>query len=202
MKEKSLLPIFDSAYQGFASGDLIRDAFAIRYFQEQGFQMIVTQSFAKNMGLYGERVGAIHFVAADKDTAERVLSQLKIVIRAQYSNPPAHGAKIAAAILTDPKNFQEWQKELSMVSQRILDMRNLLRSKLEALKAPGSWEHITNQIGMFSYTGLTPEQCEILINKYHIYLLKNGRISMCGITTKNVDHLANSIVEAIKATTP
>ena len=125
---------------------------------------------------------------------------MKIVIRAQYSSPPAHGAKIASSILNDAKNFQEWQKELSLVSKRIIDMRNLLRSKLEALKVPGNWEHITNQIGMFSYTGLTPEQCEILINKHHIYLLKNGRISMCGITTNNVDHLANAILDAINLT--
>lgn len=99
MKEKNLLPFFDSAYQGFATGDIIQDAAAIRLFVDLGFQMIVTQSFAKNMGLYGERVGAIHFVCQNNETAEIVLSQVKLVIRPMYSNPPIHGAKIAGAIL-------------------------------------------------------------------------------------------------------
>jgi aspartate/tyrosine/aromatic aminotransferase len=200
MKEGGLLPLFDSAYQGFATGDLVQDAAAIRFFVEQGFQTIVTQSFAKNMGLYGERVGAIHIVCTDDKTAEIVLSQLKLVIRPMYSNPPAHGAKVAAAILGDPKNFKEWQDELTKVSHRIIHMRKILRQKLEDLKVPGSWTHITSQIGMFSYTGLTPEQCDIVINKHHVYLLRNGRISMCGVTTKNVEHLAKAIADAIAST--
>ncbi len=117
-----------------------------------------------------------------------------------YSNPPGHGAKIAAAILGDPKNFKEWQDELTKVSHRIIHMRKLLRQRLEELKVPGTWSHITSQIGMFSYTGLTPEQCDIVIKKHHVYLLRNGRISMCGITTKNVDHLAKAIADAIATT--
>lgn len=102
--------------------------------------------------------------------------------------------------MTNPANQKAWADELRGVSQRIIDMRVLLRKKLEDLKVPGTWDHITTQIGMFSYTGLTPEQCEILINKHHIYLLKNGRISMCGVTTKNVSYLAESIKDAILST--
>jgi aspartate/tyrosine/aromatic aminotransferase len=201
MKERNLLPLFDSAYQGFATGDLIQDAAAIRLFVDQGFQAAVTQSFAKNMGLYGERVGAVHFVCSDKETADIVLSQIKLVIRPMYSSPPAHGAKVAAAILGDAKNFKEWQDELTNISHRVIHMRKLLRQRLEELKVPGTWTHITSQIGMFSYTGLTPEQCDIIIKKHHVYLLRNGRISMCGVTTKNVDHLARAIADSIATTT-
>lgn len=173
-----MFPFFDSAYQGFASGDLVKDAMSIRLFTKWGFQLAVTQSFAKNMGLYSERIGAFHLVTASKDAATRTLSQLKLVIRPMYSNPPAHGARIVAKILTNAKLYEEWLSELKMVSKRIIDMRIALKSELDRLVVPGNWDHIITQIGMFSYTGLTPEQCEILISKYHIYLLKNGRISM------------------------
>ena len=106
MKKKKLIPYFDSAYQGFASGDIIRDASSIRYFVEQGFDMFVSQSYAKNMGLYGERVGALHVVTKDKEIASRVLSQLKIIIRANISSPPIHGARIAERVLSNDANFK------------------------------------------------------------------------------------------------
>lgn len=197
MKERGLFPFLDSAYQGFATGDLDRDAAVIRLFVDMGIQFVLAQSFAKNMGLYGERAGAFHIVCANKDSAARALSQIKLVIRHAYSNPPLHGARIASKVMNDPKNFQEWKDELKMVSERIQKMRVALRDELVALKVPGTWDHITNQIGMFSYTGLSVKQCEILIDKWHIYLLKNGRISMAGITTKNVKYLANAIADAV-----
>lgn len=198
MKKNSLIPFFDSAYQGFATGDLEKDAWPIRYFLEQGFQMLISQSFAKNMGLYGERIGALHIVAESKDTSDKVLSQLKVIIRKKYSSPPLHGALIAQTILNDQKLFNSWRDELqNIVASRIIDMRKALRGELERLNTPGTWNHITDQIGMFSYTGLSPKQCEILINKYHIYLLKSGRISMAGINSKNVKYLAQSIKNAI-----
>jgi len=200
MKERGLIPFMDSAYQGFASGDLEKDALSIRIFLEMGFQMIVAQSFAKNMGLYGERCGALHFVCTSKDVAARVLSQTKIVIRANYSNPPLHPALLGARVLGNKQYFEDWKKELTQVANRILLMRRLLRDELLRLKAPGNWDHITNQIGMFSYTGLTPEQCDIIIKKYHIYLLRNGRISMTGITSKNVAYLARAMKDAIDST--
>ena len=198
MKAKKLTPFFDTAYQGFASGCLIKDAFPIRHFNEQGFQMLVAQSYAKNMGLYGERVGALHVVCHSTKTSERVLSQLKLVIRPMYSSPPAHGALIVFKVLSNPENYKKWTEELAAVSKRIIEVRDLLRKKLEDLKTPGTWEHITNQIGMFSYTGLSEKICESLINKYHVYMLKNGRISLTGITKKNVAYLAESINNAIK----
>jgi aspartate/tyrosine/aromatic aminotransferase len=196
-KEKKLFPYFDSAYQGYASGDLEKDAQAIHIFLNEGLQMLVSQSYAKNFGLYGERIGALHFVCTSKDVAAKVLSQVKIVIRPMYSNPPLHGARIVSKVLGNPQLAKEWKDELKAVSQRIISMRKVLREELIALGTKGTWDHIVNQIGMFSYTGLTPKQCEVLINKYHIYLLKNGRISMAGITTKNVKYLANAIHDAV-----
>jgi aspartate aminotransferase len=155
MKERQLIPYFDTAYQGFASGCLEKDAYAIRLFNKLGFQMIVSQSYAKNMGLYGERIGALHVVCACPKTAEIVLSQIKLVIRPMYSTPPMHGALIVHKVLSNPEYFKRWSDELEKVSHRIIEVRALLRKKLEDLKTPGTWEHITSQIGMFSYTGLS-----------------------------------------------
>lgn len=154
MKARDLFPFFDSAYQGFASGSLEQDAFSIRYFTEHGFQLVAAQSFAKNMGLYGERTGCSHIVCKSTETAVKVQSQLKNLIRAMYSSPPIHGARIAANILNSKANFEEWQAELKEVSLRIIKMRSALKEELIALETPGKWDHITSQIGMFSYTGL------------------------------------------------
>jgi len=195
--DKSFLVFFDSAYQGFVSGDFVKDAWTIRRFMEANVNFILTQSFAKNFGLYGERVGAIHIVCASKDAAARTLSQLKLVIRPMYSNPPCHGAFIIDRIVRNPKLLEEFMSEMKAVANRITDMRKVLHTKLVELKVPGTWNHIVDQIGMFSYTGLSPQQCEVLIKKHHIYLLKNGRISMAGINTKNVGHLASSIADVV-----
>lgn len=197
--QRRLLPFFDSAYQGFASGDLDGDAFAIRMAAAQpGQEMLLAQSFAKNMGLYGERVGALSVVCGNKDVAARVEGQLKLVIRPMYSNPPRHGAEIAARVLGDKGLFEEWKRELAGMANRIIDMRKALRGELEARKAPGSWEFITNQIGMFTYTGLTRPQCELLTKKHHIYLTMDGRISMAGLNAKGAAYLADAIVDVIK----
>lgn len=198
MEKKKLVPYFDSAYQGFASGDIVNDAWAIRHFVERGFNLLVSQSYAKNMGLYGERVGALHVVSSDKETAQKVLSQLKQVIRANYSSPPIHGARIVEKVLSSAENLQAWKDELSQVANRIISMRKALRGKLEEINTPGTWNHITDQIGMFSYTGLNEHQVtEFLIKKHHIHLVKNGRISMAGINTKNVDYIAQAIKDAV-----
>jgi len=154
-KRKQLYPFFDSAYQGFTTGSLDEDGFSARYFYDQGFEMCVAQSFAKTMGLYGERTGCLHFVCHDKEEAQRVLSQVKIVIRTNYSSPPKHGARIAAAIINNPANFKQWTAELQNVVKRMDDMRKALRAAIEAKRVPGDWSHITTQIGMFSFTGLT-----------------------------------------------
>jgi len=198
VKAKKLFPFFDSAYQGFATGDIRRDAESIQIFLEEGLQMFVAQSLAKNMGLYGERIGALHVVCTSKDVAERVLSQLNLIIRPMYSSPPSNGARIAFKVLSNPQYRKRWEEELKGVSGRIIEMRRVLHDELVNLKVPGTWDHIVKQIGMFSYTGLTPAQCESLINKHHIYLIKNGRISMAGVTTKNVKYIAKAIQDVVE----
>jgi len=198
MREKDHLPFFDSAYQGFASGSLEVDAWAIRYFVQQGFNCVVSQSFAKNFGLYNERIGTLSVVCSNKDEASAVLSQLKMVIRPMYSNPPAQGARVVATILDDAGLFKEWVSELEGMAERIQGMRVALRQELERLGTKGDWSHITTQIGMFSFTGLTPAQCEYLMRKHHIYLLKSGRISMAGLNTRNVKYVAEAIHDAVE----
>lgn len=137
------------AYQGFASGNTTRDAFAVRYFVEQGHQVALSQSFAKNMGLYGERVGAFSLVTADPEERARVDSQLKIIIRPMYSNPPVHGARVANTILSSPELYTQWEGEVKGMADRIISMRGKLYDSLVALNTPGEWGHIKSQIGMF-----------------------------------------------------
>ncbi|KAH0531974.1 hypothetical protein TsFJ059_000730 [Trichoderma semiorbis] len=204
IREKKHFPFFDCAYQGFASGDLARDAAAVRYFVEQGFELVVAQSFAKNFGLYGERAGCFHVVAAPAadatTTITRIASQLAILQRSEISNPPLYGARIASTVLNDAQLFAEWEENLKTMSGRIIDMRKALRSKLEELETPGTWNHITDQIGMFSFTGLSEPQVLKLREEYHIYMTKNGRISMAGLNTNNIDHVAQAIRKVVGET--
>jgi len=202
MKAKKHFPFFDCAYQGFASGDLDRDAAAIRLFVEEGFELVIAQSFAKNFGLYGQRAGCFHFVAAPSEEAEdittRVASQLAILQRSEISNPPIYGARIASIILNDPALFAEWQENLRTMSGRIIEMRKALRSKLEELGTPGQWNHITDQIGMFSFTGLTEAQVAKLRTDFHVYMTKNGRISMAGLNSRNIDYFARAVDQVVR----
>jgi len=189
---------FDSAYQGFATGDLDRDAFAIQYFANNGHPVLASQSFAKNFGLYGERIGTFNVVCAKAAKVVSVMSQLDIIIRNLYSNPPKHGALIVKTVLSSPELTQCWRDEMLAMSQRIDTMRKALRSELEKVGAPGDWSHITSQIGMFSFTGLSPTQSAHMLKHHHIYMLGNGRISMAGVTTKNVAYMAQAINETVR----
>lgn len=193
VRESGHTVFFDMAYQGFASGDTDRDAFAVRYFVEQGHEPVLAQSFAKNMGLYGERVGAFSVVCADAAEVRRVDSQVKILVRPLYSNPPVHGARVAAAILGSPTLRAKWLAEVKGMADRIIAMRKLLRGNLEALGSKHDWSHITSQIGMFAYTGLTPEQMDALAKEHSVYATRDGRISVAGITSDNVGRLAEAI---------
>ncbi|WFD33587.1 aspartate transaminase [Malassezia cuniculi] len=197
VKEKEHQVLFDMAYQGFASGDTDRDAFAVRHFVAEGHGIVLCQSFAKNMGLYGERTGLVSFVTADPDERARVESQLKLTIRPIYSNPPLHGARIADTILGDAQLNAQWLSEVKGMADRINGMRSTLRSRLADLGSKQSWEHITNQIGMFAYLGISPEQVSSLVNEHHVYLTRDGRISVAGITEHNVQHLAESIYKVV-----
>jgi aspartate/tyrosine/aromatic aminotransferase len=197
VKEKQHYALLDAAYQGYATGDLDNDARAARIFERAGLEFAISQSYAKNMGLYGERIGCTSFVCTDAATASRVSSQLKVVVRPMYSNPPVHGARIVTKILTDPNLYSEWVAELSKMSGRIKCMREMLYTELQRLGTPGDWSHIVKQIGMFSFTGLTAPQCERLITQHHIYLLSNGRISIAGLSAKTVPRLAAAMHDVI-----
>ncbi|KZZ91978.1 aminotransferase, classes I and II family protein [Ascosphaera apis ARSEF 7405] len=200
----SHFPFFDCAYQGFASGDLNADAWAIRFFVEQGFELCVAQSFAKNFGLYGQRAGAFHFVNAPSEHAalsnQHIASQLTLLQRSEISNPPAYGARVASRILNDPELFKQWEEDLKTMSGRIKEMREGLRDRLEKRGTPGSWDHITRQIGMFSFTGLSETQVAALRSKWHVYMTKNGRISMAGLNTHNIDYFAEAVDSVVRET--
>jgi len=198
LKKKNALPFFDMAYQGFASGDVDRDAVAVREFAAQGHNILLSQSFAKNMGLYGERAGAFSVVCANKDEAARVMSQLKILIRPMYSNPPINGARIVTTILNNPSLRQEWLGDVKGMADRIISMRTQLRNGLEKEGSVKNWTHITDQIGMFCFTGMTAEQVGRLSSEFSVYLTKDGRVSMAGVTSHNVGYLAKAMHEVTK----
>ncbi|KNA06712.1 hypothetical protein SOVF_178490 isoform A [Spinacia oleracea] len=197
VRSKGLLPFFDSAYQGFASGSLDEDAQSVRMFVADGGECFIAQSYAKNMGLYGERVGALSIVCKAADVASRVESQLKLVVRPMYSNPPIHGASIVAKVLKDKDLYDEWTAELKGMADRIISMRQQLFDALTARGTPGDWSHIIKQIGMFTFTGLNAEQVSFMRNEYHIYMTSDGRISMAGLSSRTVPHLADAIHAAV-----
>ncbi|KAF7284028.1 glutamate oxaloacetate transaminase 1 [Rhynchophorus ferrugineus] len=197
IKDKKLFPFFDSAYQGFASGDLDKDAWAVRYFVTQGFELFCAQSYAKNFGLYNERTGNLSVVMNNPSEVPAVKSQITLTVRGMYSNPPSHGARIVSHVLSNKELYNQWRDNIKTMSSRIIEMRKRLREELERLGTPGSWNHITDQIGMFSYTGLNEAQSEHMVKKHHIYMLKSGRISMCGLTPSNVEYVAKSINETL-----
>jgi len=195
IKKKKLLPFFDMAYQGFASGNVNNDAFALRQFVDDGHNVLLSQSFAKNFGLYAERIGAFTVIAKDAEIADKVESQLKILIRPMYSNPPISGARIITEILNDSELNKIWLNDVKTMADRIINMRSLLKSGLENFGSTKNWEHITSQIGMFCYTGLEKSQVIELRDMYHIYLTMDGRISMAGVTSKNVEYLSKAMHE-------
>ncbi|KAJ2765067.1 Aspartate aminotransferase, cytoplasmic, partial [Coemansia nantahalensis] len=199
MEERGHLPFFDCAYQGFATGSVDRDAAAIRLFVRRGFEMLVAESFAKNMGLYGERTGCLHAVLRSSALLPAVSSQLNRVSRATISTASAYGAKVAAAVLQDPALYAEWLDNMEAMSARIREMRTALRSRLEALGTPGDWSHVTSQIGMFSFTGLSQAQVATLRDEYHLYMTDDGRISVAGLNTHNVDYVATAIDAVVRA---
>ncbi|KAI4322792.1 hypothetical protein L6164_022454 [Bauhinia variegata] len=198
-KVKGHFAFFDMAYQGFASGNPERDAKAVRIFLEDGHLIGLAQSYAKNMGLYGQRVGCLSLVCDDAKQAMAVKSQLQQLARPMYSSPPVHGALIVSTILGDAQLKKLWLQEVKVMADRIIGMRSELRERLEKLGSSLSWQHITNQIGMFCYSGMSPEQVDRLTNEFHIYMTHNGRISMAGLNTGNVGYVAEAIHEVTKS---
>ncbi|PYH92385.1 aromatic-amino-acid aminotransferase [Aspergillus ellipticus CBS 707.79] len=199
MKERKLFPVFDAAYLGFNSGNVDDDAFAIRYFVgELELEVGVCLSFAKNMGLYGERTGCVFFVSNAAQAATNTQSVLEMLQRSEVSNPPAYGAKIAATVLTDPELKALWYKDLETMSGRIRAMRVALFEGLNGHGAPGNWDHLVRQSGMFGFLGLSPEVVLRLKEKYHIYMADNSRISIAGLNPGNVDYVARSIAGCLR----
>ncbi|GME42069.1 Aspartate aminotransferase [Neofusicoccum parvum] len=199
IKEKRIFPIFDSAYLGFNSGSVDEDAWAIRYFLEDlALEAAVCMSFAKNMGLYGERVGLVLFVTASAEIARTMHSILENVQRSTVSNPPAYGARIAATVLEKPAIAKQWAQDLITMSGRIQSMRKKLYDELVKLETPGDWTHIIKQSGMFGYTGISRSQVAQLEEKHHIYMADTSRISIAGLNDGNVTYVAKALDNVVR----
>jgi len=189
---RGLVPFLDMAYQGFAEG-IDADAAAVRRFTEACPLVLVSNSFSKSLSLYGERVGALSIVGDNKDVAGRVLSQLKRVIRTNYSNPPTHGGQAVAKVLTTPELRVQWESELGEMRDRIKAMRRQLVDKIRAVRADFDFSFVVNQRGMFSYSGLKAPQVKILRERYSVYAIDSGRICVAALNTRNVDYVARAI---------
>jgi aspartate/tyrosine/aromatic aminotransferase len=197
LAERRLLPMVDFAYQGLAEG-VREDAAGVLSLVRPGCELLIASSFSKNFGLYNERVGALTVVAASEANAQTVLSQLKACIRANYSNPPAHGAAIITTVLNDPQLRAEWEGEVASMRDRINSMRRLFVDALQARGVQRDFSFITRQRGMFSFSGLTKDQVEALRSKYAIYVLGSGRINVAGMTEANMDQLCDAIEDVLK----
>jgi len=194
VKAKNLVPFLDMAYQGFGEG-IAEDGAVIAQFMGAGLDFFVSTSFSKSFSLYGERVGALSVVCESKDEAARVLSQLKIVIRTNYSNPPTHGAQIVATVLNTPALRAMWEEELAGMRVRIKQMRTALLEKLQAAGVKQDMSFITKQKGMFSYSGLSKEQMQRLRSEFGIYGVDSGRICVAALNSKNIDAVVSAIVK-------
>ena len=194
--ERELVPFLDMAYQGFGDG-IAEDGKVVRLFAEAGGPLFVSNSFSKSFSLYGERVGALSIVAASAEEASRVLSQLKRVVRTNYSNPPIHGSQVVATVLATPELRKLWEDELAGMRVRIREMRQALVQKLKD-KAPGQdFEFVIKQRGMFSYSGLTKAQVERLRNEFSVYAVDTGRICVAALNSRNIDPVIDAIAKVL-----
>lgn len=201
LESKQHCAFFDSAYQGFASGDAERDAAALRYVVARGtVPVLLAQSFAKNFGLYGERCGTLSVVGSSREERDRLLSQLKCIIRPMYSSPPRHGSSIVKRVLSDQTLADQYNRECAQMADRIQTMRLRL---VDALKEAGSqhdWSHVASQIGMFAFTGMSSDMCDRLTSEYAIYLTRDGRISIAGLNESNIQYVAEAIHDVTHGT--
>jgi aromatic-amino-acid transaminase len=194
VKARGLVPFLDMAYQGFGEG-IAEDGAVIQQFVDAGLDFFVSTSFSKSFSLYGERVGALSVACASKEEADRVLSQLKRVIRTNYSNPPTHGAQVVATVLTTPALRQMWEDELAGMRVRIKEMRVALQAKLQAAGVKQDMSFITQQKGMFSYSGLNKDQMQRLRSEFGIYGVDSGRICVAALNSKNIDAVVAAIAK-------
>lgn len=198
--KKKLVPFFDSAYQGFAKG-VDEDAQSIRMFVENGHEMLIACSYAKNFSLYGERVGVLFVVAGSPQHIANVGSRINSIIRTTYSNPPMHGAQIVAHILNDAALKKEWESELSSMRERIMEMRKAFVSALSA-QSKQDFSFLNDRNGLFCFSGLTKEQVDHLISEYGIYMTGDGRINIAGLNQDNLDYVVNAISAVLQGVGP
>jgi len=196
IRQRGLVPFLDMAYQGFGEG-IVEDGAVVGLFLSAGLDFFVSSSFSKSFSLYGERVGALSVVCGSKDEADRVLSQIKRVIRTNYSNPPTHGAQVVATVLTTPALRSMWEEELAGMRVRVKEMRLALLEKLHAAGVKSDMSFITQQKGMFSYSGLAKEQMQRLRSEYGIYGVDSGRICVAALNSKNIDAVVAAIAKVI-----
>jgi len=196
IKEKNLVPFLDIAYQGFGDG-LEEDAAVVRLFAQHDITMLISSSFSKSFSLYGERVGALTLVSSSKDETSRVLSQIKRVIRTNYSNPPTHGGTIVSTVLNTPELYDLWVKELAGMRERIRSMRVQLVEKLKAQGVAQNFDFVLAQRGMFSYSGLTAVQVDRLRDEHGVYAVSSGRICVAALNSRNIDYVAQSIAKVL-----
>jgi aromatic-amino-acid transaminase len=193
---RGLVPFLDIAYQGFGDG-IDADGSAVRRFAQAGMPLFVSNSFSKSFSLYGERVGALSVVAETSEEGARVLSQIKRLVRANYSNPPTHGGQVVATVLATPELRALWEQELGQMRERIKAMRKLLVEKIHARVPGADFSFVTRQRGMFSYSGLTREQVVRMREEFAVYAIESGRICVAAINTKNIDYSADAIAKVI-----
>ena len=197
IQARELIPFMDIAYQGFGE-DMDNDAYAIRKAVDMGLPLFVSNSFSKNLSLYGERVGGLSVVCPTTDEAERVFGQLNSMVRRIYSSPPSHGGHVVDIVMNDAALHEQWLGEVYAMRDRIKAMRLKLKSVLEAKIPNRNFDYITRQNGMFSYTGLTPEQVARLQSEYGIYMISNSRMCVAGLNTSNIDYVANAMADVLK----
>ena len=197
VQTRKLIPFMDIAYQGFGE-DMDHDAYAIRKAVEMGLPLFVSNSFSKNLSLYGERVGGLSVVCPTADEAALVFGQLKATVRRIYSSPPAHGGYVTAEVMNTPELFAQWQGEVGEMRDRIRAMRQKLHAVLSAKLPQKNFDYFIKQRGMFSYTGLSPEQVQRLQDEFAVYLVASGRMCVAGLNEANIDYVANAFAEVLK----
>lgn len=198
VQERQLIPFFDNAYQGCCSGDIDKDVFPIRLFDSANIPLLVAQSFAKNMGLYGQRIGMLHITAPSSDHVPHIMSKLKQITRRLYSSPPRYGAYVVNRILRSNALKEQWLCELkSTFVERLSTIRSQLYIKLQENNIPGCWEYLLHQRGLFFLCGLTPQQCNHLARNHHVYILPSGRVSIAGLNSRNIDRFIKAIKETL-----
>ena len=197
VRTRGLVAFLDMAYQGFGKG-IAEDAVALNLFAASGLNFLVSSSFSKSFSLYGERVGALSVVTTDREETTRVVSQIKRTIRTNYSSPPTHGAAVVAAVLSTPALRATWERELAEMRERIRAMRTGLVERLKARGIQQDFSFVVSQQGMFSYSGLTREQVDVLRERYGIYAISTGRICLAALNSRNIDYVADSIAAILK----